>query len=267
MFENKVVVVTGSTQGIGKRVAELLAMRGALVVINSRTKAKVDLVVEEFRSKNLNVIGMAGDVSDYNFCKLLKERVLACFGRVDYLINNAGLASKGTLIDTNPIVLERMYKVNVLGSLYPTTVFLNEIIKAKGGVLFISSVAGIVGLPSYPSYCGTKRSLVAVAECLKNEVVDYGVFVGINYPGFTENDAQKTILTPSGETKLLPARNDMTICSLDKTANCIIRQIERRKFRSFSSNQGRFVQFIYRLSPALALYVLKVNRKKIMTMD
>ena len=267
MFREKVVVITGSTQGIGKRTAELLAIKGARIVINSRNQEKVTTVVDEFRSKRYTVIGIAGDVSDYAFCLKMKNDIMRQFGRIDYLINNAALASKGALIDSEHFVFEQVYRVNVLGSLYPSKAFLEEIIKTKGGILFISSVAGIVGLPSYIAYSSTKRSIVGLAECLKNEVVGEGVYIGVNYPGFTENDEQKTIISSNGEAKVLPKRNDVKVSPLDKTVNDIIRQIERRKFRSYSSFQGRIVQLIYNISPSVSLYVLKLNREKIMKMD
>ena len=74
MFKDKVVVVTGSVQGIGKRTAELLAERGAKVVINSRTATKVDATVEEFTSKGYDVLGITGDVSDFDFCEEMKNQ-------------------------------------------------------------------------------------------------------------------------------------------------------------------------------------------------
>jgi NADP-dependent 3-hydroxy acid dehydrogenase YdfG len=142
MFKDKVIIVTGSVQGIGKRTAELLAERGAKVVINSRTAAKVDATVEEFTTKGHDVLGITGDISDFDFCEEMKNQTVTKYGRVDYLINNAGLAAKGTISDTQAHVYKKMYDVNVLGSLYPTMVFLPEIKKTKGGVLFISSMAG-----------------------------------------------------------------------------------------------------------------------------
>ena len=267
MFKDKVVVVTGSVQGIGKRTAEMLAERGAKVVINSRTQAKVDTTVEEFTQKGFDVLGLTGDISDYNFCEELTQQTVARFGRVDYLINNAGLAAKGSLSDSTANVFEKMYAVNVLGSLYPTMALLPEIKKTKGGILFISSMAGIIGLPSYAAYSGTKRSIVSLAESIKNELVDDEVYVGVNYPGFTENDAKKEILSPSGEANVMEKREDVKVEPLDKTVNKIIRQIEKRKFRSYSSYKGRALQTMYRLFPTLSLSILKMNRRKIMDMQ
>lgn len=266
MFKDKVIVVTGSTQGIGKRTSEILASKGAKIVINSRNPEKVQAVVDEFTNQGFDVLGISGDVSDYSFCETLRNKVLERFGRIDYLINNAGLAAKGTVMDSSPEVFEQVYKVNVFGSLYPTKALMPEIRQSKGGILFISSLAGIVGLPSYSAYSGTKRAIVALAESLKNELADEGVFVGVNYPGFTENDENKKIVSVTGEEQTLPKRTDVKVAALDTTVMNIINQIQRRKFRSFSL-QGRMIQIIYRLSPGLSIYVLKRNRHKIMKMD
>ena len=266
MFKDKVIVITGSTQGIGKRTSEILASKGAKIVINSRNPEKVNEVVNELTLLGYDVMGVSGDVSDYAFCESMKESVINRFGRIDYLINNAGLAAKGTVLDSSPEVFEQVFRVNVFGSLYPTKAMISDICRSKGGVLFISSLAGIVGLPSYSAYSGTKRSIVALAESLKNEVADEGVFIGVNYPGFTENDANKKVMSVSGEEQILPKRTDVKVAALDTTVMNIIRQIERRKFRSYSL-QGRMIQLIYRLSPGLSIYVLKRNRHKIMKMD
>lgn len=267
MFKDKVIIITGSVQGIGKRTAELLAERGAKLVINSRTVEKVERTVAEFTSKGFDVLGVTGDVSDFDFCVKMKNQTLGKFGKIDYLINNAGLAAKGTVSETHSKVFEKMFAANVLGSLCPTMAFLPEIKKTKGGILFISSMAGIIGLPSYSAYSGTKRSIVSLAESIKNELIDDEVYIGVNYPGFTENDPKKEILTPSGESKIMVKREDVKVEPLDVTVNKIIRQIEKRKFRSYSSYKGRALQTMYRLFPTLSITVLKKNRRKIMDMQ
>jgi dehydrogenase/reductase SDR family member 7B len=267
MFHGKVFVVTGSTQGIGRRLAEILAAGGAHVVINARNEANVRKVTEELRSGGASVFGLAGDISDYDFCLQLKKSVMEQFGRIDFLINNAALASKGTLKDSEHFVLEQIYRVNVLGSLYPSKAFLDEIVRNKGGIIFISSLAGIVGLPGYLAYSGTKRSIVALAESLRNEVAGEGVFIGLNFPGFTENDDGKTIVGTDGEPRRLPKRDNVKAIPVDKTAGNIIRQIERRRFRSYTSFTGRMVQLIYSVSPSFCLFIIKKNRDKILAMD
>ena len=267
MFKDKVVIITGSTQGIGRRTAEILAERGAHVVVNSRRQEKVDSTIEEFAKKGLDIFGIAGDVSNYEFCEHLKNETLNRFGRIDYLINNAGLAAKGALTYTSPEVFKQVYNVNVLGSLFPTKAVLEEVKKNQGGILFISSLAGIIGLPSYSAYSGTKRSIVSLAESFRNELVDDNVFVGVNYPGFTENDSNKQTISPTGESVTMVKRDDVKVEPLDKTVGKIIRQLERRKFRVYSSPKGRMIQTMYRLFPSLSLAILKKNRRKIMDMQ
>lgn len=266
MFKEKVVVITGSTQGIGKRTAELLAKRGAKIVINSRSPEKVKEVVDSFTLKGYDVLGVAGDVSDYTFCIELKNQIINHFGRIDYLINNAGIAAKGTIIDSNPTAIEQVFKINVFGSLYPSKAMIQEIEESKGGILFISSLAGLIGLPSYSCYSSTKRAIVTLAESLKNEVSNDAIFIGINFPSFTENDAEKKILDGNGELHFLVKRKEVKATKLDNTVNKIIKQLENRKFRSYSFN-GKMLELVYRLSPSICMKVLRINREKIMRMD
>lgn len=266
-MKGKVIVITGSTQGIGLRTAEKLIARGAFVVINSRNKSKVDEVTKKLERDGHNVFGMAGDISDIHFCRELCAEVVNKFGKIDYLINNAGISAKGTIHSTSPEVYEMVYRINVLGSIHPTVALLPEIKKTKGGIVFISSLAGIVGLPSYSAYSSSKRSIISLAESFRNELVDDGVFVGVNYPGFTENDENKTTLNIDGKAVVIKKREDVKVESLNNTVDRVIYQLEKRKFRVYSSFKGKAVQGMYRFFPKLSLYVLKRNRKKIIEME
>jgi NAD(P)-dependent dehydrogenase (short-subunit alcohol dehydrogenase family) len=267
MFKDKVIVITGSTQGIGLRTAEILATKGAKIVINSRSSEKVEKAINRLLTITTNVIGVVGDVSNYDFCVQLKNQTINQFGKVDVLINIAGMAAKGELSETEAKVYELIFSVNILGSLHPTMAFLPELKKQKGSVLFISSVAGVIGLPSYSAYSASKRAIVSLAESFKNELVDDQIFVGVNYPGFTENDAQKIVVDAKGNEISLKKRIEVKATPLDQTVMCIINQISKKKFRAYSSANGRVVQLIYRIMPSLALTVIKLNRNKIRSMQ
>jgi NAD(P)-dependent dehydrogenase (short-subunit alcohol dehydrogenase family) len=267
MFRDKVIVITGSSQGIGFRTAELLAQQGANVIINSRNEEKVVNATRRITDQGFKALGIAGDVSDFDFCQRLREQVFQAFGRIDMLINNAGVAAKGKLKDTRPEVYRSIFEINVLGSLFPTQAMIDDLRASKGSILFISSIAGILGLPSYSAYSGTKGAIIKLAESLKNELLDDGVFVGVNHPGFTENDPQKTTISGSGERVVMSKRTDVKVEPLDKTVGSIISQLKSRRFRVFSSLSGRMVFLIYRISPMLALFALKLNRRKIMEME
>jgi len=264
MWKDKVVIITGSTQGIGLKCAEILLQKGARVVINSRRQEKVNHALNKLEQYNPNVLGLCGDVSDFEFCIQLRDLALQHFEKIDVLINNAGLASSGLLSDSTPEGFSKVFDVNILGSVYPTLACIDELKSQKGSILFLSSVAGIIGLPAHGSYSASKRALVSLAESYKNELYDSGIFVGVNYPGFTENDENKKIVMGDGSEHTLQKRTDVKVQSLYTTASNIIQQIEKKKFRSYSSVSARFVQFSYRFAPVLSLYFLKINRKRIM---
>lgn len=267
MFKNKVIVITGSAQGIGKQTAQLAASYGAKVVINSRTEVKVKKTIEEIVKNGGDAIGLAGDVSDYNFCLELNDFVISNYGRIDYLINNAAISTKGTLKDSTPEALENAFRINLFASFYATKAMMDEICKQKGGILFISSLASIIGLPSYLSYSTTKRAMVTAAECLRNELIDDGVFVGVNFPGFTENDDDKQITLPTGERKTLRKRINVKVSSRKQTSQRILDQLKRRKFRHYSSPSGYFIQYVYRLIPTVSLWLISRNRERIIHSD
>jgi NAD(P)-dependent dehydrogenase (short-subunit alcohol dehydrogenase family) len=264
MWKDKVVIITGSTQGIGFKTAEILLAKGARVVLNSRRPEKLIEALRDLSQYNTNVVGLAGDVSDYEFCLALKEFTLQHYHKIDVLINNAGLASSGQLGDSTPEGIRKVLDVNVLGSVLPTMACLEELRKSKGSVLFISSVAGVLGLPGHSAYSASKRAMVSYAESLKNELFDFNVFVGVNYPGFTENDPNKIIVKGDGSEHVLDKRTDVKLQSTTSTAMNLIRQLEKQKFRSYSSASAYFIQLIYRFFPALSLGILRFKRKRIM---
>lgn len=267
MFSNKVIIITGSTQGIGIKTAELLARRGARLVINSRSPRKVEAAVGYLKTFTPHVAGIAGDVSSYEFCVALRTLAVDTFGQIDVLINNAGVAASGQVKDIAPDAFEKVVNVNLLGSLYPTLTCLSDLRRQKGSVLFVSSVAGIVGLPNYSAYSATKRALVSLAESLRSELTDDGVFVGINYPGFTENEDHKTMINAKGEEIPLQKREGVKAISRERTAEKIIEQLEKRRFRMYSSVSATAVQWMYRIFPRLTLNVLRHFRARISSMQ
>jgi dehydrogenase/reductase SDR family protein 7B len=264
MLKDKVAIITGSTQGIGKRVALRLAEHGAIVVINSRSAEKVEKTVAEFTTKGHRVFGVNGDVSDYTFCEDMRNQIIARYGRIDILINNAAIAVEGSISKSSAKAIEKATRSNIHGSIHPTIAFMDDLTASKGSVLFISSIAGIAGLPGFAMYSCTKKAIFAIAESVKNELVDHGVFVGVCLPDFTENEASKEIMVSNGEIQSIPKRKGIKTVSLDRTASCIIAQLKTKRFLYFTSWRGRTMYCFYRFFPGLFLFVLKVNRKRFM---
>src|SRR4030042_1313925 len=146
-FNDKVVVITGSTMGIGKVLAMELAARGAKIVLNGRDIRRLVNAEKIMHEKGYQAMAVPGDVSSDAECKKIISATVDSYGRIDILVNNAGLAMNGNISDLSPAVFKKVMDVNYLGSVYCTIAALPHIIKTKGNILFISSVAGMMGFP------------------------------------------------------------------------------------------------------------------------
>jgi len=266
-FDDRVVLITGSAQGIGFALAEALVRQGASVVLNARRPHKVEQAKNKLLDLSKRVDGLAGDVSDEAFAHELVAFTVHRFGRLDYLINNAGIAAGGLLQETQGNAFRKVIEINLLGSVFPTLAALPELIRTRGGVLFVGSVAGFVGLPRYAAYSSSKRALLNIAESLRTEVWDQGVFVGIHFPGFTDNEADKTTLNAQGVEVVLQKRPGVRTLSREQTAKRMVQQLKKRKFRMYSSRSAWAVDAFYRWFPVLFLRLLLAFRSKILAMQ
>lgn len=258
-MKNKVIIITGSSIGIGRKMAELLVARGARVVLNARNENRLLETSKEFETQGHDVLAVAGDVSKSEDCKRIVEETIKKFGQLDALINNAGISTEGAVGELDDDVFRKVMEVNYLGSVYPTQAALPFLRKTKGSVIFVSSVAGIRGIPGYAVYSSSKMALTALAESLKIEEKQRGVHVGIAYVGFTENDKQKTIYNSKGEIIPQPARPGMKPEPVEVVAGRIINMVERRQFKNVFTLLGKLNHFVNRIIPSLGEFILSRN--------
>ena len=203
---DKVVVVTGSSRGIGKAIAIACAQRGAAVVLNGRNQerlASAKAAVEEHAS---HVHVVCGDVSDPKEGRRLIEEAVATFGRLDLLVNNVGVSMRGAMADLQPEVFQTVFASNVFGTVNPTIPAIPELRKTKGSIIFISSLAGIRGLPSLSAYCSSKMALRALAESIRIEEHAHGIHVGLIQVGITEIEHNKETIAADGSLQVLRPR-------------------------------------------------------------
>lgn len=262
MWKNKVVIITGSSLGIGKNLAEKFAKKGANVVLNARNEQRLQKVANEFLNKGFSISWCSGDVSNYNDCKKIAKHAFDKFGKIDVLINNAGLATMSGVSDMKPEVFKKIIDVNLNGAVFMTKAVLPHILKTKGSIMFIGSVAGIHGIPEYSAYSSSKMALTAIVESLRIELHNTGVHVGIVYVGFTENDPQKTFLNNDGNEVPLPSRSKIKQQPVDKVTSNIIRCIEKRTFKVTFTFLGRLNNILNRVFPQLVHLVLLRSYKK-----
>ncbi|HAD15127.1 MAG TPA: short chain dehydrogenase [Saprospirales bacterium] len=257
VFDGKVVIITGSSQGIGRELAIQLAQKGAKIVLNARNQAKLEAVQQEILLMGADVIACAGDISDQDVCERLVNTALQHYGRIDVLINNAGVGIQNPMEQLQPIVLRKVVEVNLLGSLYCTYFALPHIKRSKGSIMFIGSIAGIHGVPSSNVYAATKMALTGLAESLRLETHSSGVHIGIAYLGFTQNDPDKQHIGPDGNLSPCPQRDSSMVSPVDKVAEGVIRMIETRQHKRVFSGLGKLLFYLNRISPQLVSRILR----------
>lgn len=261
-WKNKTVIISGSSAGLGKTLAFETGKKGACIVLNGRNKEKLEKTADELSANGIEVISAPGDISKYSDCENIAEVALKKFGQIDILINNAALASYADFSDLEIGVLENVVNVNLLGTVNMTKAVLPNLLKTKGSIVFIGSVAGIHGVGGYAPYSMTKMALTSFAESLKIELSDTGVHVGIVYPGFIENDSDKTFFDKDGKLISVPSREGLRKMTTQEVSFKIIRLIERRRFKTVLSTIGKLNAILNRISPRIIHLILRNAYKK-----
>jgi short-subunit dehydrogenase len=255
-MKDKIVFISGSSRGLGKAIAIELLKIGSHVVINSRDEKVLEQTRLELTEYSSKVMALAGDVSD-SFCfKSITEKIIEQFGRLDVLILNAGYSCSGRVEDTDDKALHTVMDVNTLSVFSSTHIALPYIKLSKGSIVFISSLAGLHGLPRTSLYSMSKMALTALAQSLKIDLKGSGVHIGIIYAGFVENDKEKTTVDCQGNDIPILPRPKWITQSKSKVAKAILRNIRRRKFKSVLSPAGKVLNYMARHFPRLSLLIL-----------
>lgn len=255
-WKDKVVLITGSSQGIGKKLAEEFASKGSKIVLNGRDADKLAATSEELKSKGYQVTSCIGDISDFEACEGIIAHAVASYGRIDVLINNAAICSNSTFTDIKPEVFKKIIDVNFTGSAFMTKAALPYVQSAKGSILFIGSIAGIHGIGDYTSYSSTKAALKTFVESLRIELHDQGVYVGYANLGFTENEPQKTFLDKDGELIPVPSRKEIKQAPVGSVARRLIKMIENKRVHQTFSLVGKMNELVSRIAPNIVHRVL-----------
>jgi len=264
MFQirNKVALVTGSTAGLGKELAFQLGLGGARIALNGRDPAKLQMVTREFKANGFEIAAIKGDVSSPEECREIIDQCIEAFGGLDILISNAGVGSGGLFEDTTPETFRKVFEVNTLGTIYITRFALPHIRQSRGSIVFISSLAGLVGLPYSSLYCGSKMALTALAQSLRTELSGTGVHLGIAYVGFLKNSPEKRVVGPAGELQRTGNRDNIRRQSMEKASRAIIRLIRKRKHEMVMSALGKALSLALRFAPWMIRLILLHSKKK-----
>jgi short-subunit dehydrogenase len=249
-FTNKVVVVTGGTDGIGRALIELLIVAGAKVATCGRHHDKLYALQLEYSQIMLHA--MVCDVSHEEECKRFIRSTVETFGTIDILINNAGISMHALFDDADTDVIRRMMDVNFMGSVYCTKEALPYIIEQKGTIVGVSSTAGYRGLPGRSGYSASKFALQGWLESLRTELWDYGVHVMWVSPGFTASNIRNAALDSHGIGQGKSPMDESRLMSAETCAKYILSAIEKRKRVLVLTFTGKLTVFLNKFFPSLA---------------
>jgi dehydrogenase/reductase SDR family protein 7B len=251
-MKDKVVIITGGTSGIGKALAFEFGRHGSRVVITGRNAIDLKTTEEELQAAGIEVLGINADVSVEEHNKRMVEETIRRFGRIDVLINNAGISMRAAFEDVRIDVIKKVMDINFYGALYATHYCLPEIVKNKGSVVGISSIAGYRGLPGRTGYSASKFALNGFLEVLRTEYLKKGVHVLTACPGFTATNIRMRALLADGREQKESPREESKEMSPQECARYIYRATVKRKQILILTWEGKLAVFFNKWWPWLA---------------
>jgi len=255
-FSDKVVVVTGGTDGIGKALVDELLQSGARVATCGRDHDKLYRLQSTYPSSPLHT--KITDVSSENECRRFIETTIKVFGGIDVLINNAGISMRALLQDSTMEVLRKVMDINFFGAVYCTHFALNSLIERKGIIVGVSSIAGYRGLPGRSGYSASKFALQGWLEAIRTELIDSGVHVMWVCPGFTTSNIRNAALNNKGESQGESPLDESKLMSAEECARIILHAIEKKKRTVIMTFTGKRTVLLNKFFPG---FTDKMTRK------
>jgi short-subunit dehydrogenase len=255
-FQNKVVVVTGASAGIGRALCLALAPQRPRLVLAARDQDRLQQVADACRALGAETLVVPTDVSSNAACQRLVSRVVSGFGGLEVLVNNAGFSMRARLEDVSePALFERLMQVNYLGPVYLTYYALAELKKSRGLIVVISSLTGLAGVPTRTGYAASKHALIGFFDSLRIELEDSGVGVTVVCPDFVVSEIDRRSAGADGQPLGERAVQHQGIMSAEACAARIVAAMEKRQRLLVLSFRGRLGRWLKLLAPGLLDWV------------
>lgn len=250
-LKNRVVIITGASSGIGKATAIAASAHGAKLVLAARNTELLNNVASECLKSTAEVIVVTADVSVEEDCKRIIHSTIEAYGRIDVLINNAGISMRAVFEQTDLKVLKRIMDVNYWGTVYCTKYALPWLLKSKGSVTGVSSIAGYKGLPGRTGYTASKFAMVGFLEALRIENLHKGLHVLVACPGFTASNIRNTALAADGTQQGESPRDESKMMTAEKVAHTMLKAIVKRKRTMTLTWEGKLTVTLNKFFPSV----------------
>ena len=250
MFNNKVVIITGASSGIGLAAAREFANQGAYLVLAARRENLLSEIEKEL-SAITKVIVVKTDVSIEEDCKNLIDKTVEHFGKIDILINNAGISMRALFKDLDLLVIKQLMDVNFWGTVYCTKYALPRLLNSQGSGVGVISIAGFKGLPARTGYSASKFAIYGFLDTLRIEHLKDNLHVMIFAPGFTTSNIRFAALTADGSKQGETPRNEADMMSAEECAKQLAKGINKRKAQVVLTFTGKLVVLLNKFFPRL----------------
>jgi short-subunit dehydrogenase len=247
-LKDKIIVITGASSGIGKALALEALARGARVALCARS---IDKLKDVFREGS-DILLCKADVSKQEDCKNFIDKTLQKFGRIDVLINNAGISMRALFDEVDLTVLKELMDINFWGAVYCTKYALPAVIEHRGVIASISSIAGYRGLPGRTGYSASKFAMQGFMEALRTELLKTGTSVLWFCPGFTASNIRNVARAADGSSQGETPLAESKLMSAETSARIMMDGIERRKRNIVMTVQGKLTVWLNKLLPGFA---------------
>lgn len=267
-FKDKVVIITGASSGIGMAAARLLASYGARLSLAARSLDKLKTLAEELTDVRSRILCVRTDVSVMEDCRRLIDETVSHFGCIDILINNAGISMRASFLDVDISVIKRLMDVNFWGTVYCTKFALPWLLKSKGSVVGVISIAGYAGLPGRTGYSTSKFAVRGFLDTLRIEHLQDGLHVMVFSPGYTASNIRNAALLADGSQQGSTPKDESKLMTAEEVAHKLAFGIVKRKREMILTVIGILDVFLYKRFPKLMDWVqLKYIQRQEKTID
>lgn len=252
MNQKKVVIITGASSGIGKALVYEYANRGHIVVMAARNESELKSLQQNLSVQSKESLFVVTDVTKETDCRNLINEVVKKYERIDVLINNAGISMRALFNEMDLSVMRSVIDVNFWGTVYCSKYALPYLLKTRGSLVGVISIAGYLGLPARSAYSASKFAVRGFLDTLRVENLKKGLHVLVAAPGFTKSNIRNVALTYDGSAQGETPRDENKMMTAEEVAYKIAKAVEKKKSELILTFvEGKFSVFLSKFLPRL----------------
>jgi short-subunit dehydrogenase len=259
-LKDRRILVTGASGGIGRAIAETAARRSARVVVSARSADKLETLVGDLKSRGCDALAVPADVTREEDRKRLLETIVAQWGGLDVLINNAGVASFGHFATSSEEVLRTIMEVNFFAPAELMRLAIPVLQKGfQPAILNLASMCGRRGMPAWPEYSASKFALCGMTEALRGEMARFDIDVLLVLPGLTRSDLNRHLLRNDGKMDI-PFDKGMPPAEV---AEGVITALEKNRTETVLGSEAKRMLLLQKFTPRLLDRLIARRVKKL----